>query len=180
MNDSCPICLETFEECDNTLCMPVCNHRIHTRCELKAAQYDARCPICRTKDPELTTRQDDDMNIYTTLEQVANEHDIEIRRYNRKRSRTIAKSLQLKLIRDKLNTERKKFVSKEKQLEREWARIQKHQWNHNPEIMHMKNDRKKIQRRQNALCKRLEAELTAILGPKPDDIMFNLSHIFNH
>ena len=173
-NDTCPICLEKFESNDNILHMPVCKHRIHTCCELKAAQYDSRCPICRTKDPNLTTRQDDDIAMYTNLENLAEEHANKIRQYNRKRARVINKHSKLTRLKEQLKRERKNFEDKEKELEKLWMKIQRESWNNNPNILKLKYERRKYQRRTNMLCKRLEEQVEEKVGPKPDDFEFNI------
>lgn len=41
----CPVCHD--EEERPTLTLPGCGHRFHAACILTAAQYDARCPVCR-------------------------------------------------------------------------------------------------------------------------------------
>tara|TARA_Y100000741_G_scaffold283984_1_gene223737 strand:- start:2726 stop:3262 length:537 start_codon:yes stop_codon:yes gene_type:complete len=176
MDDTkCPICYEDICEDDNVLCMPICLHKIHTKCGLKAAQYDTRCPICRTKDPDITTRQDDDVVMYANLERLAREHDRCIRNYNQKRTRVIKKNSKLGRIRDKLKIERNNYLQKEKELEKHWTKIQKETWKTDPEISRLKKERLKCQRKSNLLCRRLEKEIEQEVGPKPDDIMFNMN-----
>lgn len=176
MNETCPICLEPLTEHDNVLCMPVCMHKIHTMCELKAAQYDARCPVCRTKDPRLTTRTEDDVAVYNNLERLATEYDSTVRRYKRKRARVINQHSKLGRLRERLKKERKDFVSVERELERHWMKLQRESWNNNPEIVRLKNERRRYQRRSNTICKKLENELEERLGPRPDDVMFQFAN----
>ena len=172
--ETCPICLDFIHDDDNFLKMPQCFHKIHTLCALKAVKYDARCPICRTKDPELThsEAQEEHAQVYTHLERLAEEHDSMLKRYKRRRAREIKKNSRLTRLRDRLNEEKKCFVQKEKELEREWLLLQKNNWKHDKLINSLKNERKKHQRRTNSLCKRLENEIETILGPKPDDFLF--------
>jgi len=170
----CPICLDPICTTDNVLYMPICAHKIHTKCELAAAQYDTRCPVCRTKDPDLTSKPEEEMQMFTNLEQLADEHDRFVRKYQRKRTRTINKHSKLGRIREKLKKERKAFNDVEKELEKKWVRLQKEMWNNNPDIKHLKNERKKYQRKTNCLCKKLESELEDKIGPKPDDITFHI------
>lgn len=168
MSETCPICLESILEHDNVLCMPVCMHKIHTSCELKAAQYDARCPVCRSKDPNLTSRQDDDAAMYSNLERLAHEHEQQVRRYNRKRSDMIKKHSKLKHIRDQLKTQKQSYISKEKELQKQWMKLQRECWNNDPEIAKLKEERKKYLRRTSFLCKKLEQEIEDKIGPRPD------------
>ena len=65
-----------------------------------------------------------------------------------------------------------KYLLKEKELEKHWTKIQKDTWNKDPEILRLKKERMKYQRKTNLLCKKLEKELEEQVGPKPDDIMF--------
>lgn len=172
--ETCPICLDEIKTTDNFLCMPICNHKIHTLCELKAAQYDARCPVCRTKDKYLTTRQEDDSQMYSNIERLAREQDIEIRKYRRKRARVIRKHSKLNNLREKLNEEKKTFLKKEKELERVWIQLQKDCWKNDTTIQKLKSERKKCQRRTNCLCKKLENAVENIVGPRPEDIILNI------
>ena len=164
----CPICLDKIEADDNVLCMPLCMHKIHTACELKAAQYDSRCPICRTKDPEITSRQDDDLAMYSNLENLANEHNRTVQTYNRKRARIIRKHSRLRGLRNALKKEKEFFNNTDKELEREWIKAQKEIWNNNTEITRLKKKRRQHQQKSNTLCKRLEKELEDKVGPRPE------------
>lgn len=172
--DTCPICLEEIKSTDNFLCMPICKHKIHTLCELKAAQYDARCPVCRTKDETLTTRQEDDVQIYSNLESLAQEEESEFARYKRKRARVIRKHSRLHKLKEKLNREKKSFVKTEKELERMWIQVQKDCWKNDSNIQRLKQERKKYQRKTNCLCKKLENEVANIVGPKPEHFFLNI------
>lgn len=174
MNDTCPVCLDPLNSNENLMCMPVCMHRVHTKCALKAAQYDIRCPICRTQDPEITSKQEEDAMVYTNLERLAHEYDRHIRTYNRRRARMIRKHSRLARLRDQVKHEKKMFEMKERELEREWFHVQRVSWKNHPEIVRLKNERRKMQRRTSALCKRLEGELEAEIGPRPDDLLFHI------
>ena len=46
-----------------------------------------------------------------------------------------------------------------------------------PDIIRLKNERKKCQRKTSQLCKKLEKEIEEKVGPKPDDIIINLESI---
>lgn len=51
--DTCPICLDTFEKEDNVACIRTCEHVFHELCVKKWLQeFNHRCPVCRTSaDP---------------------------------------------------------------------------------------------------------------------------------
>ena len=173
-SDVCPICLEAISDTDNVLCMPICMHRVHTKCELKAAQYDSRCPICRTKDPELTTRQDDDVEIYTNLEQLVHEHERSMRQYNQKRCRVIRQNSKLYSLREQLKRERRLMVESDKRLDQTWLRIQRDIWKNNTDLVGLKKERRVHQNRANYLYKKLEAKLEETVGPRPGGMIFNV------
>lgn len=173
--ENCPICLDCVEADDKSLCMPVCMHRVHTVCALKAAQYDSRCPVCRTREPTLTSRQEDDLEMYANIERIANEQEIEVRRYQQRRARVIRKHSRLRHIRDRLNDEKKRYASKEKELERTWVQMQRECWKSNEAIQRLKQERRVHQRRTNSLCKKLDNEVETILGPKPEDIILSVN-----
>lgn len=176
--ETCPICLDEIKNTDNFLYMPKCNHKVHTTCELKAAQYDVRCPICRTKDERLTTRQEDDIQLYSNLERVANEREYELKKYKRKRARVIKKNSKLTKMKEKLNEEKKNFIATERRLEILWMKLQKDCWKNDKNIQKLKNERKKHQRKTNSLWKKLDDEVENIVGPKPDDIILDIN--FNY
>jgi len=113
--------------------------------------------------------------MYANLERLAREHDRCIRNYNQKRTRVIKKNSKLGRIRDKLKIERNNYLQKEKELEKHWTKIQKETWKTDPEISRLKKERLKCQRKSNLLCRRLEKEIEQEVGPKPDDIMFNMN-----
>ena len=56
----CPVCLGEIGDVhdERVMRMPVCGHLIHTACALSAAQYDTRCPMCRSHDPSIVVRED--------------------------------------------------------------------------------------------------------------------------
>lgn len=173
--ETCPICLECINEGDNVLEMPVCKHKIHTLCELKAAQYDSRCPVCRTKHPDITTRQEDDIEMYANIERIAADHERMIGRYNQRRYRAIQKNPRLKLVQCKLKEEKRNLKRKDDELSREWLRVQKDCWNNDPDISRLKDERRKQQRRTSRLCRELEHKLEEELGPRPHEQFFTIN-----
>lgn len=158
--------------------MPVCMHKIHTKCELSAAQYDTRCPLCRTTDDDILLRpnaEDITHEIYSNIEHLVTEHQEEVVRYKRKKNRVIKKNSRLSKLNENLKKERKSFVMKENELVTEWTNIQKEIWMKHPQILKLKLERKKIQRKSSALCNKLEKEVEEIIGPKPNEFTFNIN-----
>lgn len=165
MNNQCPVCLDSFED-SNVLSMPICGHRVHVSCALNAAQYDTRCPICRTKDPSISSRSDDD--IFTHIQEITNRHAASLRRYQQRRTRAIRQRDSLKRIRDRLTAERRSFEQVDRELEREWISLQKRQWVSDAKIADIKMRRKKLRRRVTDLNRRLEHRLQLIIGDEPE------------
>ena len=172
--DTCPICLDYIYSTDNVLCMPVCLHKVHAKCGLAAAQYDTRCSICRTKDPDLVSKQENELEIFSNLEELANNHDRTVRQYNRKRARVINKNSRLGRLQEKFKKEKKNFHEVENDLEKKWMKLQKDSWTNDPNINQLKCDRRKAQRRSNVLSRKLEDELEKELGPKQQSFVFRI------
>lgn len=167
-DNECPICLETIKDTDNTLRMPVCMHKIHTQCALQAAQYDMRCPLCRTKDESLEAKPvEEEMNIFQILEETAEQHERIRRRYQRKRRNVINVNRKLKVLDQRIRQNNRLLNESEKELERTWMQLQRKAWKENPEIQRLKKERQDVQRRRAYACRILEREIEAEIGPNP-------------
>ena len=164
---SCPVCLDTLDrnDCD-TMCMPVCRHRIHVTCGLAAAQYDIRCPVCRTQDPSIESRHARDPDL-VQLQEIARQEHIIARRYQQRRSYAIRKRTPLKKLRDRIKNEAKFLDEKEKQLERAWLQRQREAWMHDLEITKLKHERRKHQQHVSTLQRRLSLQLKTLIGDPP-------------
>ena len=44
----CPVCVETLTSGRPTCRLPGCGHEFHVSCALDFAQYNVRCPVCRS------------------------------------------------------------------------------------------------------------------------------------
>ena len=186
-DDVCPICLDPFTDDCPPLQMPVCCHQVHVRCALSAAQYDVRCPICRTRDPTIIDKHEEETHrafpptvAATTLElaDLYQQHERMQRRYRQRRCATIRRHESLKRLRDRLKVENRMFTSKEKELERTWNRFQRHQWMHNEDIKKIKSERNRMQRRVHDMQKRLDRRIEDLIGEEPPslfDIRFEIA-----
>jgi hypothetical protein len=47
MTDLCPICLIEYENTENLLQLPSCNHTYHSKCILTWLEKESSCPNCR-------------------------------------------------------------------------------------------------------------------------------------
>jgi len=172
MDDNvCPICLEIIQETDNILCMPVCGHKIHTLCELAAAQYDTRCPVCRTKDPELCTKIEEP-TIYDNIERLTRERQRIIMSYRRRRNRLIGKNTKLASLREREKQETQNLNMKNKELEQAWSSFQRKAWMENSDIGELKKERQRVLRRLSSISKALDNAVEGEIGPQPDDVIF--------
>lgn len=179
MHGTCPICLDDIKDTDNVLQMPGCLHKIHTTCGLNAVQYDVRCPICRTQDPALNNRQEEQerviggAEVYLNIEgfeALAREHVRQIRNYRQRRNRIINNNSKLKRLREALKREERSCIVADKEVEKEWLRIQRESWKTNPGLAAMKKERQKKVRRRSNLHRKLNKELESVLGTQPDDL----------
>lgn len=172
--ETCPICLEDMTEGNTVLCMPVCHHKIHTKCALANARYDVRCPICRVKHPEFVTKEDDNSTLFANIENVAREYDIMIRRYNQKRSRAFTRHPSLSHLRDKLKADRLTLKQKDKEITQEWMSFQKYHWNNDPHISQLKRERRNLMQKTNRCCQKLETQMEELVGPRPQQFYLTL------
>lgn len=169
----CPICLDAIDENSDTfLKMPICKHSVHTHCALSAAQYDIRCPICRTSDPQIKTKEDDNIGVFQNLELIANEHTRLVNNYKKKKRKIIKKDSKLTKIDEKIKAEKKLCIEKTKELDRKWTNCQKELWKNEPIINDLKKERKKKLQKVYYLEKKMANILIDQIGPPPDEIAF--------
>ena len=164
----CPICLDDLDDAGTTMCMPTCNHRVHTWCALQAAQYDVRCPVCRHKDERVSSRSDQESSdVFSQLESIADVHNGNVRRYRQRRARVIGRSNSMRRTRDHANASRRKLHENSKQIDRAWCGIQREAWNTNDTILALRKERTRHQRRYNYHNRKLEDRLNELIGSPP-------------
>lgn len=166
--DECPVCLEGLHDPLRCLRMPICGHTIHVSCALSAAQYDVRCPLCRTKDPLIDSRQDEERRMFSEMEEDALREEELARRYKRRRSAVIRRHNSLKKLRDRMREEKKAFSSINNELERTWMQLQRRCWNEDVALQLIKQNRRKHQRRYSSSNRRMQNRLKALIGSPPD------------
>jgi DNA repair exonuclease SbcCD ATPase subunit len=160
---------------DEVLClrMPICGHKIHTKCALAGAQYDTRCPVCRTKHPDFQTEEEEESHI-PTIEDFTRQHQRIMRQYNRKRRRIINNSAKLTKFDIKLKLEQKNYNKNTQHLSQKWNEIQRYIWMSDPAISELKKERKYHQQKINYLSKRLEKSITDEIGSPPQNFLFQM------
>lgn len=166
----CPICLDAIDA-DHCLSMPICGHHVHTVCALNAAQYDVRCPVCRRKDDRVVIRPTNDemaSEMFRNIEEMVEQQTTAARAYNRRKSRAIQRCDSLRRIRDQLKIERREFLQADRQLDRAWISCQRKMWMSDADIVAMKAERTRLQKRVTALNRRLTSRLEPLIGVPPD------------
>ena len=174
MTDPCPICFEEFDSENNvknhTCNFPVCNHKIHVSCMLQAAQYDIRCPICRTQDPNIVSRgQVEHPNPgLEQLEEIIQNHRIEERRYKQRRAKLLRENKKFKQANEQMKKEKKIFTELDRELERRWMSKQRKTWKMDSKINELKEKRRKQQQKTARIAKKIDTFVEEQLGPRPN------------
>ena len=166
----CPICLYPMIDSKQVMYMPICGHCIHTTCALSAAQYDVRCPVCRTRDPLIESKMDRETRILGQLEEFASRQDRIVRSYKKRRAAAIRRRPSLKRMQNRFRDEKKKFSDLNLELERAWTRMQRDRWNNDATIKDIKLRRRKQQRRLYVANRRLNDHLRPLVGSPPESI----------
>lgn len=187
IDDICPICLEAIDTSSkDSLFWPSCNHKVHTLCALNAAQYDVRCPMCRTLDEKIKVRDssleeggeedsDDSENFLETVERMILEHERNMKNYKSKRYRLIRSDEKMKKLHTKVQESDRILRTFDRDLDREWSSLQKTMWNTNKKICSLRNHRKTALRRNGYFNRRLDAEVEKRIGSPPEPPSINLS-----
>lgn len=163
----CPVCLECLAE-RPLLRMPVCQHPIHVTCALGAAQYDVRCPVCRTQDPTIETKQDRDTRLFDQLEEYAQQQERIASRHQRRRADVIRTHPSLSKIRNRMRENERLFVKLDKELDRTWSRLQRRMWSEHETVVDMRRQRNRARNRYNADRRKLDARLAPLIGEAPE------------
>lgn len=160
--DVCPVCLDPLTESD-TLRLPGCEHVIHVSCALSCAQYDSRCPICRSVTVAPRPQED----IFSHFEEELNERLASYRLYRARRGRVIRRRDSLKRIRDRLRDANRAYASADKNLDRAWSKTVRHIWNTDDNINALKKERQRCQRKRSRYERQLRNRLESLIGEEP-------------
>ena len=154
---SCPVCQDVFTHQDNVCKMPVCHHTIHVSCALNAAQYDVRCPLCRTSDPSIVPKDQADDELLQEYEEYAVQTARLIRNYRQRQYRAIRRSPALTQKRTQLRDAHQKFRDAHADTARETTIIMRRTWNEHPDLkekrrtlLHFRRAYMRVQRQFNA------------------------------
>lgn len=150
--------------------MPICNHVVHVSCALNAAQYDVRCAICRTRDPNIESKYEREQRIFAQLQQYASLQEATNRRYNRRKSRVVRNSESLRKLKERLRTVQREFADIERKLDRSWTVATRSVWNTDAEINSIRNERRKYQRKLSNLSRQFDKKLQDRIGQAPPTI----------
>lgn len=180
--DDCPVCLEPLPNDDEACSMPTCGHRLHVRCLISAARYDARCPLCRFQDPlvrkeeerEEERGEEEDASSpllseqwIDELEREAAAYRAERRRYMDRRRRMVRSDPRLIQLEEKISDLTKRTKETSSRLERRWSSIHREVWRTNPELQEMKRERRLLLQRLARAKKSLQEKLLLEVGEAP-------------
>lgn len=162
----CSICLEVIEE-NQASCTLSCNHVFHTSCMLNAAQYDLRCPMCRTLSENVLPRNENttaDIPILDLNSTILNTFMRERRNYRNKRNRTIRNDMQLKKMNDICKSIHKDLQYLDNQLTTTWNKKTKELWKMDTTIQEMRAEHEKKRRKYNRLSRKINKEVRDRIG----------------
>jgi hypothetical protein len=148
--------------------MPGCNHKVHVSCALTAAQYDVRCPVCRTQHESIEVRGEPDRQLFNQIEDYAVRQEENVRRYKRRRATAIRTNKSLKKLNDNLRIAQRLFTQSDIDLDRVWVRQQRYMWANDVTIQMMKKKRRLYQQRVASNRRRLNARLEPLIGDIPE------------
>lgn len=168
---NCPICFEEMNDVTTYCKLPSCNHTIHIKCLIQASQYDIRCPVCRSSDPDVKSKRENELSTLDQLEEIIENHRTEERRYQRRRCNLLRNNERYRKINDKLKNEKKTFENIDKELDKRWLSKQKKTWKHDSKINKLKNERRRQQQKTKRIARTLERFCEEKLGPRPNSFI---------
>ena len=172
MNE-CVLCLEKLDGLITEL--PGCGHKIHTHCMLTAAQYDVRCPLCRSVPLNVNLRQEVNESPSRVIETLHANYMNSRRRWQQKKSKLLSKRADLKSLNEKLKECRNNYVLSEKELEKVWNVKMKALWAGDNELKTLQANHAKTRNKHTRLLKRFNNKIEDIIGKCPeflDEITF--------
>ena len=167
--DLCCVCMEALGTND-VAPMPGCAHRLHVACLINCAQYDARCPVCRTvgegvvpKAETTTTAVGTTYVLNLDLQEVQREW----RRYTDRRRRVLRqrpalgdKVRRLRELRTQVN---RAYEATQRVHDRKCRQV----WREDHEVRAARVEMERLRRRERRLEHIVDAELEELLGPEP-------------
>lgn len=179
MDDVCAVCMDDLAS-RPTAQMPGCSHRLHVICMINCAQYDARCPVCRSvgegvilRPPPVqvsaaaTTVHIDFDDLEEDLREAQEAMARQWRRYTARRRRVLRQRPYLSDRIAKLKQLREDMTHEYDAANRAYDRRCRDAWRTDPEVKQHRDALARLRRRERRLEQQLEAELEELLGPEP-------------
>ena len=165
----CAICLEPLDS-QNYCSLPGCNHSFHVSCIISSAQYDAKCPMCREKIPNIHEKKNDESidSMSVSLETLYEEYQRKRRRYLLKKRKTIKENKNIKILDTKVKEINKIMRNAEKNLDKLWNDKTRKLWSDDNDLNEIKKELLKHRKKYNRLNKLLTGQLKDKIGPMPE------------
>ena len=176
----CVVCMESLAT-HPSVGMPECGHMVHVHCLVSAAQYDPRCPACRTVGRHVRVRDfaagtsstatGPSLDSLLSWDQLDTEyvawHEAR-RRYAARRRRVLRRRPDLHEIYVALRDVQRLAKRETSALDRVYQRECRVAWRTHPDVLARRESLRKLQRREATLKSSLR-ELDEELGPEPED-----------
>jgi hypothetical protein len=150
--------------------MPGCAHRLHVTCLINCAQYDARCPVCRTVGEGVVRKPEEAPAIAGATFVLNLDVDAmqrEWRRYTARRRRVLRQRPALHDKVQRLRDLRAEVTRAFAETQRVYDRKCREAWRDDPEVRAARAHMDRLRRRERRLEHAVDAELEALLGPEP-------------
>ena len=160
----CAICFETGD----MVSLPGCGHVFHACCILTAAQYDAKCPVCR-QVPEGVVPRPRERTALVVVE-VADDNAQSRQnwiQYRNRRRRCLNKNPTIRRAFDRLRNVRNELELASNITEREYRRCCRQVWTTNPIIREQLKNITNLRRRERRLERFVYVQLRDRIGSEP-------------
>lgn len=181
--DLCAICMDPLDGAPGErplATMPSCPHRFHVACLLNCAQYDARCPVCRSVADGVTLRRDDAeaatplTTVVLDMEELESHieraHALSVREWRRYSDRRRRVLRQRPYLAERVTRLREIRVAMDREFDdanRIYDRKCRELWRADPEVKAHRDALVRLRRRERRVHRLLEEELEELIGAEP-------------
>lgn len=149
--------------------LPGCEHFFHASCILTAAQYDAKCPVCRQVPDGVVPRTYSRASVVVV--DIGDDDDDQSRqnwiRYRNRRRRCLNKNPPLLRAFNSLRNVRNDIETAANTTDREYRRCCREIWKTNPIVREQLRNISKLRRRERRLERFVHHELRDRIGSEP-------------
>lgn len=164
----CAICFDE-ENTSSMVSLPGCGHSFHVSCALTAAQYDAKCPVCRKVPSGVEPRMPEATIVIVGMEEANDDDDgqREWVRYRNRRRRCMNRNPAILDSFNKLKEVRQQINAACDAAEREYTQRCREVWRTNPIVREHALQIGRLRRRERRLQRFVHDELRDRIGPEP-------------